>query len=455
MKITIVGGGSYCWTPTLFRDILFTPGLEGSEVVLQDINAAHLRDLHNCCKALAGQFGKERQFKLSATTDADRALRNADYVILTISTGGYEAMAHDLRIPYRYGIYQPVGDTVGPGGFSRAARNIPVVVGIARRMERCCPDAWLLNITNPMSTLTRAVWRETDIRCIGLCHEVHATMRNLQEVLGAKDWRREFDCVVAGVNHLPWVLDLKFRGRDAFPAIRRWIDRAGKSGKAKGGSGTAFDESFAGTNKVKFALFKDFGALPAAGDRHVAEFFPYFCTRQMGKGAAMGVKLTTIERRRNYFTPTWKKRVASITAGKRRLKPVASAEAAARVIAALAGVRNWDDVLNLPNRGQIPELQRDVIVETMGRISRDKAVGMRVGGIPPAILAQIRQHVAVHEMTVEAVLTGDRRLALQTLLTDPLCANVADYRKVSVMLDELLAANRKWLPQFFAKGRRT
>lgn len=448
MKITIVGGGSYCWTPTLFRDIVCTPGLEGSEIVLEDINPRHLADLHACCKAVLAGFGKEKQFKLSATCDETRALRGADYVILTISTGGYDAMAHDLRIPYRYGIYQPVGDTVGPGGLSRALRNIPVVANIARRMESVCPNAWLLNITNPMTTLTRAVWRETDIRCIGLCHEVYGTLKRLGKILGGKDVYEDFDYVVAGVNHLPWLLTLKFRGRNAFPMLLRRIDKDGKVREQGGGPGTAFDESFRGKLRVKFALLKDFGALPAAGDRHVVEFFPYFCTREMRKGAAMGVELTTIETRRNEYTPMWKKNVADITSGKVKMEPTISAEATARVIAALAGVRDWKDVVNLPNRGQIKELPPEVVVETCGAISRNRAVGLPVERIPPAILAQIQRHVAVQEMTVEAAMKGDRNLALQALLNDPLCGIIPDYRNVAKMLDEMLSANRKWLPQF-------
>ena len=180
MKITIVGGGSYCWTPTLFRNIICTPGLEGSEIVLEDINKKNLSDLHKCCKVILAQLKKSRQFTLKATTNAEQALRGADYVILTITTGAYDSMENDLKIPYKYGIWQPVGDTVGPGGISRALRNIPVVVKLAKQMEKYCPNAWILNITNPMSTLTRSVWRETDVRCIGLCHELYGTLHRLQ-----------------------------------------------------------------------------------------------------------------------------------------------------------------------------------------------------------------------------------------------------------------------------------
>jgi len=450
VKITVIGGGSYCWTPTLFRDIVCTEGLQGSEIVLEDINRKHLDDLHQCCKAILAQLGKTNQFKLRATTDLSAALRRADFVILTITTGGYDAMERDLKIPYKYGIWQPVGDTVGPGGISRALRNIPVVVGLAKAMERCCPNAWVLNITNPMSTLTRCIWRETDIRCIGLCHELYGTLAKLQELLGCKNWRKEFDCVSVGVNHMPWITRLRCNGRDAFPLLRKAL-REGKAPAAGKGLGTALDRTLVGSNRVKFELFKAYGALPAAGDRHIVEFFPYFCTEKTRKGAALGVELTTIEERRRKFTPDWKKNVAEITRGKKKVKPEVSQEATSRVLAALAGLAEWKDIVNIPNAGQVPGIPKDVIVETMGLIARDHVYGLPVGDVPPAILTQIERHATNQEMTVEAALTGDRNLVLQIMLNDPLCGSIRDFRLMEKMMDEMLLANRQWLPQFFKK----
>jgi alpha-galactosidase len=451
MRIAVIGGGSYCWTPTLVRDMIFTPGLEGSEIVLEDIEKKHLDDLYRCCKAILAQTRKEKAFKVSATMDEAKALRGADYVVLTITTGGYKSMANDLRIPYQYGLYQPVGDTVGPGGISRAVRNIPVVVGIAKNMERCCPDAWLLNITNPMSTLTRCVWRETSIRCIGLCHELYGTLRMLERLLGAQDWRRDFDCVTVGVNHLPWIIKLCYKGKDAFPLLQRKLRQMASAPSSGKGLGTALDHTLVGSNQVKFALFEAFGALPAAGDRHLAEFFPYFCTREMKKGAAMGVALTTIEDRQSRWTPAWKRNVADIASGRKPISTTVSLESTSKVIAALAGITEWKDVLNLPNQGQVAELPRDAVVETMGFITRNAAYGLPTGPVPPAILTQLQRHVTNQEMTVEAALEGDRSLLLQALLNDPMCGSIRDFRQMRQMMEELLTANRKWLPNFFRK----
>ena len=171
MRIVIVGGGSRQWGPKLVTDILTTPSLTNAHIVLHDIDAASLEPIQSLSRA-SSRTRWARGPSIETTVDRASALRGADFVVVTISTGGFASMAHDLEIPARYGIRQSVGDTVGPGGIARALRNIPVLVDIARDMERLCPTAWLLNITNPMTCLTRAVARETSIRVVGLCHEV-------------------------------------------------------------------------------------------------------------------------------------------------------------------------------------------------------------------------------------------------------------------------------------------
>jgi alpha-galactosidase/6-phospho-beta-glucosidase family protein len=451
MKIAVIGGGSYCWTPTLFRDIVCTPGMEGAEIVLEDINKKHLGDLYKCCQVILQQVGKANDFKLSATTNEAEALKKANYVLLTITTGAYDSMENDLVIPYKYGIYQPVGDTVGPGGISRALRNIPVVVGIAKNMERYCPNAWMLNITNPMSTLTRCVWKYTDARCIGLCHELYGALGMLQKLLGANDWRKDFDCISVGVNHLPWIIKLHYQGKDAFPIIRKRLHEVEAAAAKAKGPGTALDETLVGRNQIKFALFEAYNALPAAGDRHIVEFFPYFCTKEMKKGAALGVALTLIEDRRNKWTPRWIQNVADITTGKKIISKEVSGESTSKVIAALEGQIEWKDVLNLPNQGQVRELPKDYLVETMGLIMRDAVYGLPVGTVPPPILSIIRRHAENQEMTVEAAMTGDRDLVHQIMLNDPMCGSIRDFRQMRTMMEELLTANRKWLPNFFKK----
>src|SRR5436309_12311080 len=215
-RLVIIGGGSYQWVPKLLIDIINTPSLAATELVLQDIDPVPLEPMAGFVRHIAALKGVP--LMVTTTTDQRAALAGASYVVVTISTGGFETMRWDLEIPERHGIKQSVGDTVGPGGIMRALRNIPVLVGIARDMHELCPDAWMLNITNPMTTLCRAVTRETSIRTVGLCHEIAGAQFALSLLLDAGFLDLDFELV--GVNHLPIFTTLRVNGEDAFDRLR-------------------------------------------------------------------------------------------------------------------------------------------------------------------------------------------------------------------------------------------
>jgi alpha-galactosidase/6-phospho-beta-glucosidase family protein len=436
-KITIVGGGSYNWSPIILRDLAAMPGLGGT-IVLQDINPEALEDIRRLGQQIMAATGSA--FAVEATTNLDEALRGAEFVVVTITTGGLEAMAHDLDIPRKYGIYQAVGDTVGPGGLSRALRNIPVMLEIARAMERVCPDAWMLNLTNPMTTLTRAVTKTTSIKTVGLCHELFGVRRTLKEMFDAEN--EEFAFKVAGVNHMTWLLDLKIRGEDGVELLRGAL-RDGRPIPLKATSG-AFLPPFQDRWGVKLALLDLYGYLPGAGDRHVAEFFPGFLTMETNAGADYGVLLTEIPHRREMGRAA-RESVQAWLSGAEPLPTGRSEEPVADIVDALASGRSLYTIVNLPNSGQIANLPKDAVVETMGVIGPTGAAGVSVGELPPALLGTILPHVVNQELIVEAAITGDRRLALQALVGDPL---MRDFRAAPKLLDELLAAHAQHLPQF-------
>lgn len=441
-KVVLIGGGSYAWAPQFIRDLITTPALQGSVIVLHDIDPAPLELMYTLAQKLIASQTSSCQ--LEKTTVLEEALPGADAVILTITTGGLEAMRADIEIPQKHGIYQSVGDTVGPGGLARALRNIPVVVEIAQAMARCCPDAWLLNYTNPMTTLCRAVTRETPIRTVGLCHEFLGMKQALQQIFEAAP--DEIEARVAGINHLIWILELKVRGQDTFPKLNALLSPA-----AALRHGSAPDEDFpslADHHRVKSRLFELFGALPAAGDRHVAEFFPFFLSEASGRGAQYEVTRTTIEERYRWrmAEKTYVERIIDSETERQTFLRHGAAEAAVSIIAALKGGESYTGVLNLPNQGQIANLPSDVIVETFGVIDVNGARGLPAGSLPPGILAIVCRHITNQEMIVEAALSGDKALALQALVNDPLVQNLDSVEK---MLDEMLIANRQYLPGFF------
>ena len=438
------------------------PSLHDAHIVLDDIDASRLPRMAAYVEHVASV--RQIPMTVSTTTDQRVALEGADYVVVNISTGGFESMRHDLEIPARHGIHQPVGDTVGPGGVSRALRNIPVLVGIARDMEELCPDAWLLNLTNPMTTLCRAVTRETSVRTVGLCHEITITRFYLSLLLDT-DFRA-IEPVITGVNHLPVITELRIDGAhgggavdddglarlaaltaderrrdDPLPfALPADLGHEPRPDGAEWRKGDLLD-----INRVKLELFHRFGALPGAGDRHVVEFFPGFVTEESAWGKRWGVTLTTIEDRERderRYVQRLEERLAADD-----VPDLPSGEMVAPLIDSFITGKARSLPLNLPNAGQCPDLPPAVVVEAMCVADGDGVRGRDRASAPPFLAEHLRRVSAAQELTVEAALSGRRDDVLAALLADPLTGRT-DYDRVGQMTDELLAATRRWLPQF-------
>lgn len=452
-RIVIIGGGSYQWVPKLLIDVANTPSLHDAEIVLEDVNPEPLPLMSSWVERIAERRGIG--LSVTSTTDQRRALEGADYVVVSISTGGFTSMRHDLEIPDRYGIRQSVGDSVGPGGITRALRNVPVLVGIARDMEGVCPDAWLLNLTNPMTALCRAITRETPIKTIGLCHELTMTRFTLSMLLDA-DFR-SLDLQITGVNHLPVISSFEIDGRDGFEALRELVadpkraaeplafDLPDDFGVPTGPGGQWTRGDLLAHNQLKLELFDRFGVLPAAGDRHLAEFFPGFLTEQSGWGERWGVNITTIEDREKSQAGHIADLEELIAAPEVSMMP--SGELVAPLIDSMLRDRPRDFPLNIPNAGQCPDLPESVVVESVctadgnGVRGRDRAV------CPPGLAEHLRRVSASQELTVEAALTGSRETVFEAMLADPLASRI-DWDQLQAMTDELLDATAAWLPQF-------
>jgi alpha-galactosidase len=436
MKIAFIGGGSVQWTPKLVTDMALTETLAGADLVLHDIDADVLDLLTRASQRIVEKAGGT--LHVTATTDRAEALRDADFVILCVAIGGLPAMRNDLEIPERYGVYQSVGDTVGPGGLARGLRHIPFAVQVAREMEQLCPTAWLLNVTNPMTTICRGVTRATGIRTIGLCHEVTGMRGHLAGLFDVPVETVTFE--VAGINHLPVVLRLSIGERDGMAVVHDWLLEHGPFafvGEVE--FNTAFDV-FIDRLAVKMTLLEQLGVLFGAGDRHVAEFLPGFLTEASDLGRRYGVLLTTTGHREEMARVRRAQVDFLLAAGPDKLQK--SDEQLAPVMAALAGGPTGRFIVNVPNRGQVDNLPRDAVVECIAEID---ALGVRplaVGALPHAAYAVIAPHVARQELIVEAALTGRREPAQAALATDPL---VRDPATVDPMLDELLAANADFM----------
>ncbi|HEY5250285.1 MAG TPA: hypothetical protein VIJ09_01405 [Acidimicrobiales bacterium] len=450
MQVTIIGGGSYQWSPKLITDLLAVGPLADMHLVLEDIDPVPLAKMEVFARKANEKMGTK--MTVETTTDQRKAVDGADFVIVTISTGGFDSMAFDIDIPAKYGIRQSVGDSVGPGGISRSLRNIPVLVSIGRDMEQGCPDAWMLNITNPMTCLTRSVCRETSIKTVGLCHEVGNFCMDVAIAFGKP--HTQVRPTVIGVNHFPVITALDIDGADGFVMLRELVDELG------GLAGLRHDPSepepepftkadFGRRHGLKLTLFDRYGAIPGAGDRHVAEFIPSALTEESGWGQSWGFDLTPMARRKK-DQAEFVAEVDAVLAGTGEVQTWDSGEIVAPVIDSLLTGTHRELPVNLPNAGQCPDLPSGVVVEAMCVVDGDGMRGRDAPHAPAAITEWVRRQVAVQELTVEAAVSGDRWTALQAFALDPL-AGRGDLRATEAMADELLAATAQWLPQFAAR----
>ncbi len=440
MKIAFIGGGSLLWGPRLITDVALTSEIYGGTIALQDIDAEALTRMQPFAQRICDEA--DSHITVEASQNRRAALMGADFVIFSVGVGGLEAFRVDLEVPARYGIVQPVGCNVGPGGFNRALRHIPVILSLCREMEQLCPEAWLLNLTNPLTQLTWAACRESSIRTIGLCHEITGVTDRLAEMFGvqAEDiWMR-----VAGINHLPWILEMRVKGRDGFEMLDEWLAEHGPLYFVQDELVNSPFSVFKDRMGVKLSMYQVFGVLPGAGDRHVVEFYPYFIREETNWGLDYGVELTTIEHRyrRNELRINDIKRYM---VGEEPIPLVPSAEQVAPIISALSGGQPGRFIVNIPNQGQVPNLPEDAVIECFARIDQGGIYPDFVGPLPPGPQQICACHLTQQEVTIDAAISGDRRLALQALYMDP---TIQNWATAPAMLDEMLRGTADHLPQF-------
>jgi len=451
LKFVLIGGGSYGWTHTLITDIACTPALKGTHIILQDIDPEPLKTVVPLCQKISTELKAE--LRIEGTTDLDSSLRGADFVGLTISTGGAWADNLDMEIPARHGVLQLVGDTVGPGGWSRALRNIPVVTDIVRKVERLAPNAWFMNYSNPMTVLTRTLQKASPVRSMGICHELQGFMLHIDYFFGV-DWEKDITLSMAGINHLIWILSMTVKGHDGLALLRDYI-RDPEHFKPLGPQVVNEELARAGgvapSQRVKFDIFERCGFLTAAGDSHIAEFFPHYLrseedARRWGF-LQEGIRAHTFARTGGREDRAGKCR--DMLEGRRPLHLKHSHEHADRIIAALSG-KGTPVVtpLNRPNTGQVDNLPRDAVIETLAYLDGDGIHPLAAGILPNPVVQYIMRHIPNQEMIAEAGLTGNREMAVCALAGDPLIPTPDIAARIA---DDFFEAFREYLPQFNGK----
>ncbi len=434
-RIAFIGAGSFVFTRNLVRDILTFPLLRDATLVLMDVDAERLEFADRSVRRIV-EMGNYPA-RVETTTDRVEALQGADVVLCTILAGGVEVWRHDIEIPKKYGIDTCVGDTRGPSGIFRALRTIPVMLDIVRDMERHCPDAVLLNYTNPMAMLCRALQRESSIPVTGLCHSVQGTAQMLAEWIGAPMDEITYTC--AGINHQAWYLKYEWNGKDAYPLIRQAVQKP-----------EIYNEEIV---RNEMFLHLDYYVTESSG--HNSEYNWWFRKRQdlietyclpgtgwnPGEYAAilkhyLGRQAHWRDEAREWFS---KEKPISLERGE---------EYAAYIINALQGGEVFGFNGNVRNTSLITNLPEDACVEVPVYVDRNGFRPVHVGPLPPQCVALNHLSVMVEEMAVEAALSGDPRLTFQAIAYDPLTAAVLSLAEIRTMVNEMFRQNRDYLPQF-------
>lgn len=454
-RITLLGGGSHHWTPRLLSDFANTRSLCDAEVVLHDLDHAKTQRMVEYGEHIA----RVRSIGLRVRADADRrsALAGADFVVAAFSVGGFATMQHDIEIPERYGVRQPIGDSIGPGGVMRALRSVPVVLDFARDVAEVCPNALFVNVSNPLGVLTRAIAQETGVRAVGLCNELVGCTFVLSLLTDAG--MHEIDPVVGGVNHFPMITELRIGERDGFSMLRDvlddldgrgqepvWMTPPGAMHWEKVSAGEEWTKADVVHNSpVKFELFRRFGVLPGAHDHHVTEFMAGFVHPDNDHGAPWRVGHYGMSGHRADAagdTADFEARLADP-----EVTRFPSGELVATLLDGIVIDAGRTLPVNLVNTGQVHGVDLGTVVESIG-IADASGVRARDSVRVPGMLGEcVRRTAVAQTFTLDAALRGDRTTAFEAMLADPLAGRMP-YDRVAAMTDEMLDALAPWLPQF-------
>jgi alpha-galactosidase len=429
-KFVVIGAGSVSFGLMTILDLMSCPELRGSDIVLVDIAPDRLERMTRLAQRL--NETQKAEFRITSTVDRTEALPGADVVVLAVERDRYRLWNMDRDIPRKHGVIQIEAENGGPGGMFHTFRQVPVILDIARDIERLCPEAWLVNMSNPESRLTLLLYRYTKVKNVGVCAGAYITQHTLAtQVLGLSV--EDVDVKAAGINHCHWVMDIRRAGtgEDLYPAVRERIEAMGPEWQP-----------------LSCECLRRFGYYPGPEDGHVSEYLswgPPFIPRERAE-------------RSNMFAREAEVQIATVDELLERPGPINLDDLKPLM---LEGAIRWQTIdiirslldngnryilsLNIPNDGCITNLKRDAVVEVPAIVGADRIYGLVLGDLPPAIAAVLELQLRIMDMVVEAAVTGDRRLALQALIVDPACPDPVAAEKI---LDEMLIAQAEYLPQF-------
>jgi len=431
-RIAFIGAGSMVFATKLIGDILSFDELSDSTIVLMDIDKHRLDQTTRVADAIV--TNENLDATVESTTDRSAALDDADYVLNMINVGGTEPFENEIRIPEKYGVKQAIGDTIGPGGIFRGLRTIPTMLNLAKDMEDVCPNALLLNYTNPMSILCQTMFEATSIETVGLCHSVPHTAAAIADYVDVPE--DELEYWVAGVNHVAWFLEVKHNGESVYPDLRDASDVP-----------EIYDR-----DTVRFEMLEHFGYFPTESSHHMSEYVPYFRTdedtieKMSGSDHAGRMQTAT-------YLEGWQERSEErddpeLNVDLDEVRAERSEEYASRIIHSLETDTTRRFNLNVSNEtNAIESLPTDACVEVPVLADGAGLHPCSVGELPKSIRTFPQQHTAVYQLVVEGALENDREKIHRAVKQDPLTAAQLTLPEIHEMTEELLTANESYLPR--------
>ncbi len=434
-KITFMGAGSTVFAKNVLGDSMLTPALAQSVIALYDIDADRLRESELMLSAINNNLGNKAKIETYlGVENRKEALRNANYVVNAIQVGGYDPCTIiDFEIPKKFGLKQTIADTLGIGGIMRALRTIPVMVDFGHDMEEVCPDAWLLNYTNPMAMLTGAMLRMTNVKTVGLCHSVQVCAHHLMNLLGM-EYDETVQWKIAGINHQAWLLELTKDGKDLYPEVKR---RA----LEKNASEKHYD-------MVRLELMRRFGYYITESSEHNAEYTPYFIKDKYPELIdKFNIPLDEYPRRCINQIEDWKKRRDELI-NDPHLTHERTHEYASYIMEAMETNKPYKIGGNVLNNGLITNLPRNAVVEVPCMVDKSGVTPCFIGDLPEQCAALNRTNINVQLLTIEAARTLKKDYIYQAALLDPHTSSELDIDDTIKMVDALIEAHGDWMPKF-------
>ncbi len=449
--LVLLGAGSAVFTRGLLADLISAPELGPWELCLVDVDERALSVAVGLAEKLIDASGRRDTLSVRGSTDRRTVLPGADFVVTSVGVGGRPAWEADWNVAARYGIKQSVGDSVLPGGISRAMRTIPVMVEIGRDVARLAPNAHFFNYANPMTSICAALRSRAGASVVGLCHGVFHVQRELANLIRKPP--EETSTLYCGLNHLTFIYDFRWRGEDAWPLVRERLAEDLTAAPDPTDLGNIWQDGAKATyNPYSWEIFQRLGAYPAASDRHVTEFFPERFASGAYYGKTLGVDAFSLKEILAWGEDRYQRMVREAT-GQDPISQdllegsTGDQEQLLLILGSILRDGRATVSANVPNNGLVPNLPSDAVVEVPSIVTGRGLRAMQVPDLPLTLAAILRKRLAPIEVTIEAALTGDRDLFAEALLLD---GAVGDFGTARAMVDDFIEAQSRYLPLFTA-----